>query len=251
MKKRPNILTIAGFDPSSGAGLTSDVKTFEQLKCYGFAVQTANTVQTDNEFMACHWIDVDIIKSQISALFNRFEIDVVKIGIVQDWSGLNEILEHVLGFNPKATIVLDPVIHASSNFQFHENNTVDFERVMGKITLVTPNYNEIKALFPEKDVEDTISHMQSVTNVLLKGGHRPEAIGRDELYMKGGKKFSFNPKLKNVSEKHGSGCVLSSAIAAHLAQGYPLLKACYRGKRYTEKFLCSSTSLLGNHSTLR
>ncbi|MCH2231744.1 MAG: hydroxymethylpyrimidine/phosphomethylpyrimidine kinase [Crocinitomicaceae bacterium] len=247
MKTRPNVLTIAGFDPTNGAGLTADVKTFENLKCYGFAVQTANTVQTDNEFHRCHWQPMEVIKSQVSALFGRFEIDFVKIGIVENWKVLNEVVDHVLSFNKNAVIVLDPVLHASSNFEFHDGNNDELDQLLAKITLITPNYNEIKALYPEKEVEDTIAHMQKSTSVLLKGGHREEAIGQDELYISGGDKYVFNPKMRNVSEKHGSGCVLSSAVTSYLALNYPLIKACYRGKMYTEKLLSSNKSLLGYH----
>ena len=71
MKKRPNVLTIAGFDPSSGAGLSADIKTFEALKCYGFAVCTANTIQNDTDFEECIWIDKEVMKSQISILFKK------------------------------------------------------------------------------------------------------------------------------------------------------------------------------------
>ena len=79
MSKRPYILSIAGFDPSNGAGFVADVKTFEALKCYGLSVCTANTIQNDVEFTNCYWTPIDIIKKQIEILFNRFKIDVVKI----------------------------------------------------------------------------------------------------------------------------------------------------------------------------
>ena len=93
MRKRPNILTIAGFDPSNGAGLTADVKTFETLKCYGLSVCTANTIQDDSEFKACHWMPVEVILDQIEVLFKRFQINYVKIGIVENWETLSLLVE--------------------------------------------------------------------------------------------------------------------------------------------------------------
>jgi len=260
MKKRPNILTIAGFDPSNGAGLTADVKTFETLKCYGLSVCTANTVQDDIEFKACHWMSVEVISDQIEVLFKRFQINYVKIGIVESWEVLSVIIDKLLELNSRVKIVLDPVLTSSSNFDFHSNVTSSdsddnqncienkLDEILSKIYLLTPNYNEIQNLYPDESIEETIILISSKTNLFLKGGHHPDELGKDVLFTEEGKQFNLNPKLKNCSKKHGSGCVLSSAITSYLALGFPLLKSCYRGKRYTEKFLSSNKSLLGFHS---
>lgn len=249
MQNRPNVLTIAGFDPSSGAGLTADIKTFEALKCYGIAVCTANTIQNDKDFEICHWIEEQIIKDQIEVLLKRFKIDYVKIGIIQNWKVLLDIIDFLLEKNSNMKIVLDPVLKSSSAYDFHELSIVarEFEEILDKIYLLTPNYSEIKAFYPDKTIKETIQHISNKTNVLLKGGHREEMLGKDELFTKQGTYFVLNPKNKNMTEKHGSGCVLSSAITAYLSQGFPLLKSCYRGKRYIEKVLSSNTSLLGYH----
>ncbi len=249
MKKRPNILTIAGLDPSSGAGLTADVKTFETLKCYGFAVCTANTVQNDVRFESCHWNNIEHIKNQIEVLFERFEIDFVKIGIIQNWNVLHQVIDILLGKNDKIKIVLDPILKSSSNFDFHESSDhILLDKILEKIYLLTPNYLEIEKLYRDKTIEETVQHISAKTNLFLKGGHRKEAIGKDELFTKTGKFFVLNPKQQNVTEKHGSGCVLSSAITAYLALGFPLLKACFRGKKYTERVLGSNSELLGYHT---
>lgn len=260
MKKRPYILTIAGFDPSNGAGLTADIKTIEALKGYGLSACTANTIQNDVELMACQWIDFEIIKNQIELLFDRFTIDYVKIGIVQNWKVLNAIIDVLLEKNDAIKIVLDPVLKSSSDFDFHPSNKNlrdsdlgqdgignQFEEVLKKIYLLTPNYQEIEKLYTNKTIEETIIHIGSITNLFLKGGHRKEAVGKDELFTTSGKRFTFNPKRQNISEKHGSGCVLSSAITTYLALEFSLVKACYRGKKYTEKVLSSNSSLLGYH----
>ncbi|MDY8135026.1 hydroxymethylpyrimidine/phosphomethylpyrimidine kinase [Aquimarina sp. 2201CG5-10] len=260
MKNRPYILTIAGFDPSNGAGLTADIKTIEALKGYGLSVCTANTVQNDVEFKACHWTAVEVIKSQIELLYDRFDIGVVKIGIVQDWKILNDIIDVLLKINPEVKIVLDPILRSSSDFDFHspninssnpdknQNSTeILFDEILEKIYLVTPNYQEIEKLYNGKSIEETIDHISAKTNMFLKGGHRKEDIGKDELFIKKGKRFLLNPKGQNISEKHGSGCVISSAIATNIALGFPLLKACFKAKRYTEKVLSSNKTLLGYH----
>lgn len=247
MTKRPYILTIAGFDPSSGAGLTADIKTFERLKCIGFAACTATTVQNDQEFQSCYWQPKETIIEQINILFKRFEIRYVKIGIVENWTILNAILDHLHSLNPNIQIVLDPILSSSSNFTFHGTQADELTAILKKIHLITPNYEEIKLLFPEKTIEEAISHIQQFTHLYLKGGHRIDQVGKDELYLVSGKSFSLQPKMSGISEKHGSGCVLSSAITSYLANGFSLLKACRRAKSYTEKFLCSNPTLLGYH----
>lgn len=249
MNKRPYILTIAGFDPSNGAGLTADIKTFEVLKCYGLSVCTANTVQNDIEFKNCYWTPIEIIKEQIKILFDRFKIDVVKIGIVESWEVLAEVIDFVLTLHPKIKIILDPVLKASSGFIFQNSfDQKDFDEILAKIFLITPNYQEIKALFPNKTIEETIQHIQTKTNLFLKGGHNTEKIGVDYLYTQEGKVHPFNPKKIRFYEKHGSGCVVSSAIASHVALKYPLVKSCFKAKRYVEKVLSSNKTLLGYHN---
>ncbi len=248
MKNRPNILTIAGFDPSGGAGLLADIKTIEALKCYGMSVCTANTIQTDREFVACNWIAEKEILQQLEIILTSTTFDIVKIGIIESWDTLLKVIALLKMNNPKVRIVWDPILSSSTNFEFHkENDKQLIEQVLDEIYLVTPNYKEIQQLFPDHSIEEAIQNIQEHTNLYLKGGHRLDAVGKDELFTKDEKKYTLNPKMQGCTEKHGSGCVLSSAIAAHLALDFPLLKACYRGKRYTEKVLVSNKSLLGYH----
>ena len=245
--KRPNILTIAGLDPSNGAGLTADVKTFENLKCYGLSVCTAITVQNGKDFKECHWTSFEVIQSQIEIIFERFEIKFVKIGIVESWAVLNKIIDLLLSKNASIKIILDPILTSSSNFNFHPDDAKQLDRILPKLFMITPNFTEIEQLYEGKDIKATIKHIRNKTNLFLKGGHRSHKIGTDELFTKDGKHFVFNPKTTNISEKHGSGCVLSSAITSYLALQFPITKACYKGKRYTERFLRSNKSLLGYH----
>ncbi|PQJ73168.1 hydroxymethylpyrimidine/phosphomethylpyrimidine kinase [Polaribacter butkevichii] len=250
MKTKNYILTIAGLDPSSGAGITSDIKTFEAHQLYGVSVCTAVTVQNDVEFTDCVWIPKKVILSQIQQLFKRFSIPVVKIGIIQSWKVLLAIILTLKKLNPDIKIVLDPILKASAGFTFHTIQDLEtFEKVLQNCSFITPNYDEIKALFPDKSIEETIEFISEKTNIYLKGGHRIDKKGWDEVYYSKIVKLNIPPiTTKPIFEKHGSGCVLSAALAANLSKEIPLEDACKNTKLYTEQFLSSNESLLGTHN---
>jgi hydroxymethylpyrimidine/phosphomethylpyrimidine kinase len=250
VKTKEYILTIAGLDPSSGAGITSDIKTFEAHNLYGLSVCTAVTVQNDVVFKNCIWIEKEIILKQIELLFERFSISVVKIGIIQSWEILLEVTKTLKKLNTDIKIVLDPILKASAGFTFHTIQDLDtFEKVLQNCSFITPNYDEIKELFPNKSIEETIEFISEKTNIYLKGGHRVDKKGWDEVYYSKIVKFNIPPiTTKPIFEKHGSGCVLSSALAANLSKEIPLEDACKNTKMYTEQFLSSNETLLGTHN---
>ncbi len=252
MKNRPNILTIAGFDPSGGAGILADIKTIESLKGYGVAVCTANTIQNDIKFLSCDWVNKDVIKEQLDSILERFTISFVKIGVVKNWKTLHFVIDHILDKVQNIKIILDPVLKSSTAYAFQNPDqdkelNHEFDNILEKIYLITPNYKEIQMLYPDQTIDEAIKHISCRTHLFLKGGHREDAIGKDELFTTTGKHYILNPKGNKCSEKHGSGCVLSSAITTYLALGYPLLKSCLKAKRYTEKILSSNDTLLGYH----
>lgn len=250
MKEHNYILTIAGLDPSSGAGITSDIKTFEAHNLYGLSVCTAVTVQNDIEFKNCIWIKKKVILNQIDILFKRFPIAVVKIGIIESWDRLLEVIQTLKHLNSKVKIVVDPILSASTGFRFHNTQDLEvFEMVLQNCDFLTPNYDEIQELFPNKTIEETIAFIANRTNIYLKGGHRTDKKGWDELYYRKIVKLNIPPLTnKAVFEKHGSGCVLSASLAANLAHEIPLEDACKNTKIYTEQFLNSNSSLLGSHN---
>ncbi len=248
-KDKKYILSIAGFDPSSGAGLTQDIKTFEAHGLYGLSVCTAITVQNDVDFKQCKWTNPEIISAQIDTLFERFEISVVKIGIVESWEILLNILKQLKQLNPDIKIVLDPILKASADFDFHsKDHQSTLDAIWTYCNIITPNYDEIKRLYPELNIQETIEHISKLTNIYLKGGHREDKKGWDELYYNRIVMVNIPPNTETISEKHGSGCVLSSALASNLTLDIPLEDASKLAKYYTERFLNSNTSLLGNHT---
>jgi hydroxymethylpyrimidine/phosphomethylpyrimidine kinase len=249
MNQNHYILTIAGHDPSGGAGLTSDIKTFEAHGLYGLSVCTAVTVQNDTNFSRCEWLKPELITAQISVLFERFDITVVKIGLVESWSVLSNLLDHLLALNANLKIILDPIIKASAGFDFHTHENQDLlHKIWAQCFIITPNYNEIQWLHPNLTIESTLEHISALTHIYLKGGHRHDKKGWDTLHYNKIVMTSIPPKALTVHEKHGSGCVLSSALASQILLGLPLEDAALMAKRYTEAFLNSNTSLLGHHT---
>ncbi|AKD04256.1 hydroxymethylpyrimidine/phosphomethylpyrimidine kinase [Pontibacter korlensis] len=245
---RPYVLSIAGIDPSGGAGIFADIKTFEQHRVYGFGVCSALTVQNDTDFLQVQWLGAREIIKQLEPLVTKFKISSCKIGIVQELDVLLDVMLYLKSRQPHLQIILDPVLKASAGFAFH--GILEDEKltaVLREITLLTPNYNEIQQLNGDLSPKEAAKALAKHCAVLLKGGHNPEAPGTDYFFASDSC-ITLKPTLSNVSPKHGSGCVLSASVAANLALGHTLPEACRRGKRYTELFLSSNNTLFGYHN---
>ncbi|PWW26350.1 MULTISPECIES: hydroxymethylpyrimidine/phosphomethylpyrimidine kinase [unclassified Chryseobacterium] len=245
MQERPYVISIAGFDPSGGAGLLSDTKTFEQSKVIGLGVCTALTLQTASKCLSLEWRPIDEVTEAILVLMENYFVSAVKIGIVKGAEFLGKIVERVQKGNPEVKIVWDPVLKSTSNFNFFDLETLpQLKKIVHKLSLITPNYNEYTVLKENNLLPDT--HQCAL---LIKGGHREDHLGTDIL-VENGKEILLAPAERNTTyfPKHGSGCVLSSAITAELAKGKNMETACRNGKLYIEKFLKSNSSLLGTHS---
>ena len=115
---RPFVLTIAGFDPTGGAGVLADAKTFEQHRVSGFAINTGNTIQTENEFFEIEWTVLDFVLKSMEKLFGNYTIKVVKIGIVPSLDYLKEIVFTIKRLSPKTKIVWDTVLKSTTEFNF-------------------------------------------------------------------------------------------------------------------------------------
>ena len=245
---RPFVLTIAGFDPSGGAGVLADIKTFEQHQVYGFAISTANTIQTENEFVAIQWTDLNFVLRSITTLFTNYKIKAVKIGIVPSLEFLKTVVVLIKTLSPETKIVWDTVLKSSTEFDFLKvaNQTTLIE-ILKEIDLITPNYKEILQLSSKGfNAETTAILLAEHCPVLLKGGHNPNEIGFDYLYFEK-EYFNLKPNTTMIFDKHGSGCVLSAAITAHLALGQELKTACANAKKYIEAYLKSNQTKLGYH----
>ncbi len=246
--KRPNVLSIAGFDPSGGAGLLADIKTFEANKVSGFGVMSALTFQNDLDFEKVEWIPLEKIIEQISVLQKRFQFEYIKIGLIENLDVLHQLILHLNSNISNPKIIWDPILKASAGFNFHDKiERLKLEEICKNIFLITPNFDEIKKLTDEEDEKKAAKDLSKFCHVFLKGGHNENDLGRDFLFTTDGKDFSFRAKQKIEFGKHGSGCVLSSAITANLVKEFKLHRACLRAKQYTAEFLNSNKNLLGYH----
>ncbi|WP_316789026.1 hydroxymethylpyrimidine/phosphomethylpyrimidine kinase [Pedobacter frigoris] len=248
---RPYVISIAGFDPSAGAGVLADVKCFEQHQVYGFGICSSLTIQNDTDFIKNQWISAQQIIAQLAPLLNKFKVAVCKIGLIENIKVLLQVTTYLKQHNPDIKIVLDPVLTATAGFEFHDwqNGLTQLIPVLKQISLITPNYHEFKKMgnAADEDMHKAASGWARYCPVLLKGGHNAYAPGTDFLFEYGSFQ-TLEPTTQEIEQKHGSGCILSASIAANLALGYSLTEACKLAKAYIEQFLNSNSTLLGYHS---
>ncbi|QJB41077.1 hydroxymethylpyrimidine/phosphomethylpyrimidine kinase [Chitinophaga oryzae] len=246
-QQRPVVMSFAGLDPSGGAGLLADIKTFEQHRVYGLGVCTALTVQTASDFISVDWLPLPRILAQAKPLLATETVSYCKIGIMADVQSLLELVRTIKHLSPGIRIVLDPVLKASAGHTFH--NSIPRQawlELLPELYLITPNYHEAVLLAGTGDGDEAAAQLSTHCAVLLKGGHHQARPGEDALYTGNGIQRLL-PGPKQVHPKHGSGCVLSAAITANLALGCSLSDACANAKAYTENLLSSHPSLTGYH----
>lgn len=244
---RPIVISIAGFDPSGGAGVLADVKTFEQHNCLGMAVVSALTVQTESQFISVDWLSAEKIIEQLKPLMENYDCSVVKIGIIKDLETLNTVVNYLCSENSNIKIIWDTVLAASSGFDLMGNiSAKELKELLMHLYLITPNVNEAIKLSSGHCELDAAKFLSNYCYVLLKGGHSVMHKGIDKLFYED-QLIEFKPSSDLFYEKHGSGCILSSAIAANVALGNDLEKSCLQAKQYIEKILNSNSKLLAYH----
>jgi len=246
---KPYTLSIAGFDPSAGAGILADIKTFEANGVYGLGVVSALTWQNDVEFEKVEWVAVNKIIEQVEVLLRRFDVRYIKIGLVESMDVLQRVIRFLKEKINDPVIVYDPVLKASAGFGFHNIEQGQFMRAIDGVYCITPNIPEANLLFGADDLEDKLEACSETVNVYLKGGHGTGSIITDLLFTKDHTYAFPNDRLPK-GEKHGSGCVLSSALTAQLALGNEIDVAAENANAYTYKFLASNETLLGYHNSI-
>ena len=247
----PNVLTIAGSDPSGGAGIQADLKTFAALNCHGMAVITALTAQNTRGVSAVHVLPPDFIRAQIDAIFADISVTAVKIGMLAN-SAIACVVADALRAHKPAFIVLDPVLVATSGDSLGAPDVVDAIRreLMPLADLITPNAPEAARLTGMPEPRDPAGmlalaqalHAKGARAILIKGGHLKGETSQDLLFADGKQRLFSAPRI-NTPNTHGTGCTLSSAIAAYVAHGMSLEDAVEAAKNYLTRALQRSAAL--------
>ena len=231
-------LSIAGSDPSGGAGIQADIKTMTLNGVYAMSVVTAMTAQNTKGVSAILETDADFLGEELDAVFEDIFPDAVKIGMAASKRIIEKAAEKLSFYNAK-NIVADPVMIATSGASLIGREAVFAlkEKLLPLADLITPNIPEAEALsgIDINNEYDMIKAAEKLSrelgcSVLIKGGHRKDSA--DDILFCDGRVVFFRGKRIGNPNTHGTGCTLSSAIAANLAKGYPLEKAVERAKEY-------------------
>ena len=248
-------VTIAGSDSSGGAGIQADLKTFSALGVYGASVITALTAQNTRGVSGIHDVPPAFITAQIDAVFSDLEVGAVKIGMLSQPEAINAVAAGLKRYEVK-NVVLDPVMVAASGDRLLAPEAVEVLRrvLIPGATLITPNLPEAAALLgglegtTEPEMKDQAQQLLDLgaKAVLLKGGHAEGAESVDFLVQPTSVARLAADRIATVNT-HGTGCTLSSAIAAGLAKGLSLAEAVREGKAYVTAAIAASGKLHIGH----
>jgi len=242
-RHKPVVLSIAGYDPSSGAGITADIKTIAAHGCYGITCITALTVQSSRGVLRVDPVEGRIITETLEELAVNVDIDAVKIGML----GSGEAGRAVAAFLKRhllSHIVLDPIIKSSSGADLIEKNGLEIlkQKLLNQTTVITPNISEAATLtgMEVKDLEQmeqaaaTLQRMGAQT-VIITGGHLDVPV--DLVLPRGGPATLLEGRKIASTFTHGTGCAFSTSLACGLAKGRSLIEAARAAKRYVESEL--------------
>ena len=248
--RRPVALTVAGSDSGGGAGVEADLKTFEAHGVWGTAAVTAITAQNSLGVQASDGVAPELVRAQIASVAADFGVDAAKTGMLVGADTVTTVAQTVaqLGLGP---LVVDPVLVSSHGDTLLDLDGIDAlrEQLLPLATVVTPNLPEAAALANQAvEGRESMAAAAAVIAasgppvVLVTGGHLPGDTSPDCLYVEGDISWLEGPRLPAV-HNHGSGCVLSAAIAAGLANGMEPPDACVAAKHFTERAIAAGFPL--------
>jgi thiamin-phosphate kinase len=228
-----NVLSIAGSDPSGGAGIQADLKTLAALGVYGMAAITVLTAQNTKGVSGVHSVPPEFLNQQLRSIFDDIHVDAVKIGMIGSAASVRVIAEIIKEYAP-AHVVLDPVMIATSGDALIDDSTMVtmMEQLCPLASIVTPNTPEYAAL---GDI--------AYNALLLKGGHNPQGGVITDTLIVGDVSYDFRKPLIDGGEFHGTGCTLSSALAAYLAMGLDMPAAVKAAQNYVHEGIAAHRDL--------
>ena len=243
MRTYRTVLSIAGSDSIGGAGIQADLKTFSALGVYGMTAITALTAQNTQSVLHIMPASEQNLRLQLEAVFTDVVPDAVKIGMLHNEALIDVVIKAIDRYRPR-NIVLDPVMISTSGFALLSPTSVDLlkNELMPRCNIVTPNLLEAQALAGHKitDIRSLYAAGEELTKlcaaVLIKGGHSEGNDVSDYLFEIGKEcPECYTIRRVDTVNTHGTGCTLSSAIAANLALGYDLHTSVARAKDYISK----------------
>lgn len=245
----PNVLSIAGTDPTGGAGVQADIKTISACGGYAMSVITAVVAQNTTGVQQVELMPVSLIEAQLDSVFDDVQVDAVKIGMLGDADIICAVAKKLRHYQQKYqqqqrtfVIVLDPVMVAKSGDRLLADTAIKAlkEELMPLVSLVTPNLPEAGDLLGQAQADDLDAMQrqakQFTVPVYLKGGHLPSTGLADEqacdvLVSEHHQQWFFSQRIA-THNTHGTGCTLSAAIATYLAKGMSMNDACQSAKNY-------------------
>lgn len=249
MKRYPTTLIIAGSDSCGGAGIQADLKTCAALGVYAATAITAVTAQNTQGVRAVQPIETNIVRQQIEAVLEDFTIDSIKIGMLCNADIANTVADVLTSCH--IPIILDPVMVSTSGCTLLERSAIDVivKRLFPIAEIITPNINEA-GLLTSTNIHDSsqialaAQHLLDMgcNAVLMKGGHLPGAMATDYLITPDREEIFSTPFI-DTRNTHGTGCTLSSAIAAYRASGYPLAEAVKHAKEFLHQAILYSADV--------
>ncbi len=242
-------LTIAGVDPSAGAGVYADIRAFAAFGVFPTAAITSITFQNTEGVFGAEHQTAETVRRQVEPILDDFTVDAVKTGMLPN----REIIEEVARLVKEGSLrnfVVDPVVRSTSGFDLIDNEALKamIEKLFPLSDLITPNVPETEritgiAITSERDVYDAANTMRSqgARNVLIKGGHldlgengSPKRTARDYLFLEG-ELLVIEGDFHDTTATHGTGCTLASAIAANLALGNEIKESVEIAKRFVNE----------------
>ena len=245
----PRVLSIAGSDSGGGAGIQADLKTFSALGCFGMTAITALTAQNTCGVRSIHGAPPEMLRDQIDAVMDDIGADAVKIGMLNSPEIVRTVAQ-AIDRHGLSNVVFDPVMVATSGAVLIDNTAVEVlvRELFGRVAVITPNLDEAaflvgQALTSPQDMEQAAMTLlgQGARAVLLKGGHLQGAVVVDLLLTAAGEKVWMEGARIHSPNTHGTGCTLSSAMAAHLALGATLTEAVQRGREFVRAALLAGS----------
>ena len=258
----PICMTIAGVDPSGGAGVLADVRTFAAFGCYPAAAISSLTFQNTTGVFGVSNQDRETLRQQIRPVLDDMDVAAVKTGMLPTAETIDETASLLVEYGIEK-IVVDPVVRSTSGFDLIDDEALRslVEKLFPLATIVTPNMQEAERIagFAIKtfgDIKKAAGIMLGfgAKSVLVKGGHMPDGvvetgIARDHLFV-GDRLEVIDGRLYDTTSTHGTGCTLAAAITANLALGKDLVEAVRISKRYVNEAIRTAPKIGKGHSPI-